>query len=95
MLRLISSKAGVSQVVIKYARFWLMLSVRILARLAENDKGYFMGCATGGTCCGQDRKSYEESTYQASLHKHGSDLVKLFDRVDPGKSPFKNPAKKN
>ena len=45
--------------------------------------------------CWQDRKPYEESTYEAALHRNGSDLVKLFDRVELGKSPFKNPAKKN
>jgi len=45
--------------------------------------------------CWQDHKPYEESTYEASLHRNGSDLVKLFERVELGKSPFKNPAKKN
>ena len=43
--------------------------------------------------CWQDRKPYEEQTYEASLRKHGSPLVALFDRVELGKSPFKNPAK--
>jgi hypothetical protein len=28
------------------------------------------------------------------LKKHGSPIVALFDRVDLGKSPWKNPAKK-
>jgi hypothetical protein len=29
------------------------------------------------------------------LKKHGSLIVALFDRVELGKSPFKNPVKKN
>jgi hypothetical protein len=29
------------------------------------------------------------------LRRSGSDLVNLFDRVQLGKSPVKNPAKKN
>jgi hypothetical protein len=29
------------------------------------------------------------------LRKHGSPLVALFDRVELGKSPFKNPMKKS
>lgn len=45
--------------------------------------------------CWQDHKPYDEPTYEASLHRNGSDLVKLFERVELGKSPFKNPAKKN
>jgi transposase len=45
--------------------------------------------------CWQDRKPYQESTYEASLHKNGSSLVKLFDRVELGKSPFKKPVQKN
>ncbi len=45
--------------------------------------------------CWQDRRPYDEAVYQAALRKNGSDLVKLFDRVELGKSPWKNPAKKN
>jgi len=45
--------------------------------------------------CWQDRKPYDEQIYEAALKQHGSDLVKLFERVELGKSPFKNPAKKN
>jgi transposase len=45
--------------------------------------------------CWQDRKPYDEPTYEAALQKHGSPLVALFDRVELGKSPFKNPVKKN
>jgi transposase len=39
--------------------------------------------------CWQDRKPYHEPTYEAALLRNGSDLVKLFDRVELGKSPFK------
>ena len=45
--------------------------------------------------CWQDHKPYAESTYEAALRRNGSNLVKLLDRVELGKSPFKNPAKKN
>jgi transposase len=45
--------------------------------------------------CWQDRQPYEEQKYEAALRRHGSPLVALFDRVELGKSPFKNPAKKN
>jgi transposase len=44
--------------------------------------------------CWQDRTPYEEGIYEASLRRRGSDLVNLFDRVDLGKSPWKNPVKK-
>jgi transposase len=44
--------------------------------------------------CWQDRRPYDEAIYEASLKKHGSPIVALFDRVDLGKSPWKNPAKK-
>ena len=43
--------------------------------------------------CWQDRQPYEEQKYEAALRHRGSELVKLFDRVELGKSPFKNPAK--
>ncbi len=45
--------------------------------------------------CWQDRQPYDEAKYEAALRQRGSDLVNLFDRVEPGKSPFKNTAKKN
>jgi transposase len=45
--------------------------------------------------CWQDHKPYQEATYEASLRKNGSDLVKLFDRIELGKSPFKKTAQKN
>jgi transposase len=45
--------------------------------------------------CWQDRQPYDEKTYEAALRKNQSPLVALFDRVELGKSPFKNPAKKN
>ena len=45
--------------------------------------------------CWQDRKPYAEKTYEAALRKAGSPVVALFDRVELGKSPWKNPAKKS
>lgn len=45
--------------------------------------------------CWQDRKPYAEKTYEAALRKNGSHLPGLFDRVELGKSPWKNPAKKS
>jgi transposase len=44
--------------------------------------------------CWQDRQPYEEQKYEAALRKQGSPLVALFDRVELGKSPFKNPVNK-
>jgi hypothetical protein len=44
--------------------------------------------------CWQDRQPNEEKTYEAALRKSGSPIVALFDRVELGKSPWKNPAKK-
>ena len=44
--------------------------------------------------CWQNRKPYDEPTYEAALSKNGSALVKLFDRVELGKSPFKKPVNK-
>ena len=45
--------------------------------------------------CWQDRKPYDERIYEAALRKSGSPIVALFDKVELGKSPWKNPAKKN
>jgi transposase len=45
--------------------------------------------------CWQDRKPYQEQQYEAALRKNQSPLVSLFDRIELGKSPWKNPAKKN
>ncbi len=45
--------------------------------------------------CWQGRQPYDESRYEAALQRNGSALVKLFDRVELGKSPFKNPVKKS
>jgi transposase len=45
--------------------------------------------------CWQNRTPYSEQIYQAALRRRKSPLVSLFDKVDLGKSPFKNPAKKN
>jgi transposase len=44
--------------------------------------------------CWQDRKPYEEAKYEAALRKSGSPLVALLDRVELGKSPWKNPPQK-
>jgi transposase len=45
--------------------------------------------------CWQNRTPYREAAYEAALQKSGSLLVNLFDRVELGKSPWKNPAKKS
>jgi len=45
--------------------------------------------------CWQDRQPYAEAKYEAALRQAGSPVVALFDRVELGKSPWKNPAKKN
>jgi len=45
--------------------------------------------------CWQDRTPYREQIYEAALRKRGSRLVALFDRVELGKSPWKNPVKKS
>jgi hypothetical protein len=45
--------------------------------------------------CWQDRQPYEEAKYEAALRKNGSPLVTLFDHVELGKNPWKNPAKKS
>ena len=45
--------------------------------------------------CWQDRRPYEERIYEAALRQRGSSVVALFDRVELGKSPWKNPVKKN
>src|SRR5208337_5095888 len=45
--------------------------------------------------CWQNRTPYQEARYEAALRKSGSPLVALFDRVELGKSPFKNPVKKS
>ena len=45
--------------------------------------------------CWQNRTPYTEQIYEAALRTRCSPLVKLFDQVELGKSPFKNPAKKN
>jgi len=45
--------------------------------------------------CWQNRTPYREEIYEAALKKSGSPIVALFDQVELGKSPFKNPAKKS
>jgi transposase len=44
--------------------------------------------------CWQDRKPYKDEIYEAVLRKRKSALVKLFDSIELGKSPWKNPVKK-
>ena len=44
--------------------------------------------------CWQDRRPYQERIYEAALRRRNSPLVALLDRVELGKSPWKNPAKK-
>ena len=45
--------------------------------------------------CWQDRQPYDDARYEAVLRKRHSPVVALLDRVELGKSPWKNPAKKN
>jgi transposase len=44
--------------------------------------------------CWQDHQPYSEQTYEAALRRRRSPLVGLLDKVELGKSPFKNPVKK-
>jgi len=44
--------------------------------------------------CWQNRKPYEEKTYETALRRAKSPLVKLFDQVELGKNPFKNTVNK-
>jgi transposase len=43
--------------------------------------------------CWQTRTPYKEEVYEAALRRRSSPLVTLFDRVELGKSPYKNPVK--
>ena len=43
----------------------------------------------------QDQQVYREETYEAALKKTRSPLVARLEQIEVGKSPFKNPAKKN
>jgi len=45
--------------------------------------------------CWQNRKPYEEKTYEAALRKANSPLLTLLDKVELGKSPYKNHVNKN
>ena len=45
--------------------------------------------------CWQDRTLYREERYEAALKKNGSPLIALLDKVELGKSPWKNPVKKS
>jgi transposase len=45
--------------------------------------------------CWQDRRPYDEARYEAALRQRHSPLVSLFDRIELGKSPWKNPVKKS
>jgi transposase len=44
--------------------------------------------------CWQTRTPYKEEIYEAALKKNGSSLLALFDRIELGKSPVKNPIRK-
>jgi transposase len=44
--------------------------------------------------CWQTQKPYNDQAYEAALRKSKSPLVTLFDKVELGKSPFKNPVHK-
>jgi len=41
--------------------------------------------------CWQDHKPYDEQVYLAALRRRKSPLVALLNKVELGKSPFKNP----
>jgi transposase len=45
--------------------------------------------------CWQDRTPYRDEIYEAALRKNASPIVALFDRVELGKSPWKNPVNKS
>ena len=45
--------------------------------------------------CWQNHTPYRNEIYEAALRKSGSPIVALFDRVELGKSPFKNPVNKS
>ena len=45
--------------------------------------------------CWQNHTPYDDARYEAVLRQRNSPIVALLDRVELGKSPWKNPAKKN
>jgi transposase len=45
--------------------------------------------------CWQNHTPYSEQIYEAALRRRRSPLVALLDKVELGKSPFKNPVKKS
>jgi transposase len=45
--------------------------------------------------CWQDHTPYNDQRYEAVLRRRNSPVVKLFDKVELGKSPVKNPANKS
>jgi transposase len=45
--------------------------------------------------CWQNHTPYRDEVYEAALRQHGSRIVALFDQVELGKSPFKNPVNKS
>jgi len=45
--------------------------------------------------CWMNRKPYQDQTYEAALRKAKSPLIALLDKVELGKSPFKNNVNKN
>jgi transposase len=45
--------------------------------------------------CWQDRRPYQEKTYEEALRRSNSPLIALLGRIEIGKSPFKTAVKKN
>ena len=45
--------------------------------------------------CWQTHTSYDDARYEAVLRRRGSAVANLFERVELGKSPWKNPVKKS
>ena len=45
--------------------------------------------------CWQNHTVYSETTYETALRNSGRSLIALLDRVELGKSPYKNPVKKS
>jgi transposase len=45
--------------------------------------------------CWKSNTPYDEATYEAALRKRGSKIVNFFERIDLGKNPVKNPARKS
>ena len=61
---------------------------------SDGGAGAGLQVAAGHLPLWQSRIPYQEEIYEAALRKNGSPLVSLFDRMELGKSPFKNPVNK-